>query len=471
MGHTLHLSRLQGSIPILSTILAVILLHPALFGAQTDPAIRVGLTSGIGKASSLTISCKKPLDITDPSFDQPIASLDAGQVSFSLDGANVRVALDARPIGSFKGPLRLVPKDTGAVFEIVLPKVKCSRYRGILEIGRGSALGIVNELPLEDYVRGVIPVEVPRSFHPEAQKALAVAIRTYVLTSLTRHKAAGFNVCDTVDCQGFSGASRDATWIDKLIEDTRGQIIMYKGEPIHAVYSSDCGGMTQNNEDAGFGDKPWAYLRAVSDCPNVQRPCAAADQPSTAVGENGSQDEGGGGRSSDTALDARVASTGILGTHYAVRTTQSADFCAKCPVHTWSKRFKADELNRAFARVRTAKIGKFQSMEFGEYDCSGRVKTVIVKGDRGEYRMTGSRFRDLFGQSVIKSTKMTLTVTEDGAYVIDGRGYGHGVGLCAYGADGLARSDKKITYVDILKHYYTGVEIRPISECGFRIAD
>ena len=103
-------------------------------------------------------------------------------------------------------------------------------------------------------------------------------------------------------------------------------------------------------------------------------------------------------------------------------------------------------------------------MEFGNYDCSGRVRTVIVKGDLGEYRMTGSRFRDFFGQSVIKSTKMTLTVTEDGAYAIDGRGYGHGVGLCAFGADGLARSDKKITYVDILKHYYTGIEIKSISD-------
>lgn len=466
MGHRFHLSRLQGSIPILSTILAVILLHPALLGAQGDTVIRVGLNSGIGKASTLTISCKKPFEITDPSYDEPIATLDAKQVSFSLDGTSIQVALDAGTIGSFKGPLRLVPKDSDAVFEIVLPKVKCSRYRGILEIGGGSALSVVNELALEDYVRGVIPMEVPQSFHAEAQKALTVAIRTYALTSLARHKSGGFDVCDTVDCQGFSGASKDAPWIDKLIEDTRGQIVVYKGEPIHAVYSSDCGGMTQSNEDAGFGDKPWAYLRAVSDCPsgrvgewengrtgeaeNVQSPSAAADQPSAV--------------NTGTALGGRVAANPAGDTHYALRNTQYADFCARCPFHSWSKRFTADELDRAFARVAAAKIGKYTSMEFGEYDCSGRVKTVVVKGDQGEYRMSGSRFRDLFGQSVIKSTRMTLTVTEDGAYVIDGRGYGHGVGLCAFGADGLARSDKKITYVDILKHYYTGIEIKAISD-------
>ena len=110
-------------------------------------------------------------------------------------------------------------------------------------------------------------------------------------------------------------------------------------------------------------------------------------------------------------------------------------------------------------------------MEFAERDCSGRVRTVVIKGDRGEYRMQGRKFRELLGVNAIKSTRMTLAVTEDGSYTYSGRGYGHGVGLCAFGADGLARSDAKITYTDILKHYYKGVEITPISECGLRIAD
>ena len=348
MGHRLHLSRLQGSNPILSTILAVILLQSALFGALGDPVIRVGLNSGIGKASSLTISCKKPFEITEPAYDQPIASSDAGQVTFSLDGTSIQVLLDAGTIGSFKGPLRLVPKDSNAIseiiaFEIVLPKVKCSRYRGILEIGGGAALSVVNELPLEDYIRGVIPVEIPQSFHPEAQKALAVAIRTYALTSLNRHKAAGFDVCDTTHCQGFSGASKDAAWIDKLIEDTRGRIIVYKSEPIHAVYSSDCGGMTQNNEDAGFGDKPWAYLRAVSDCPSGRvGEWENGRTGETGDGESGRQGDRASGRAGEgenvqplaentgTALGGRVSANpaGIPNTHYALRnlpiTAQSA---------------------------------------------------------------------------------------------------------------------------------------------------
>ena len=110
-------------------------------------------------------------------------------------------------------------------------------------------------------------------------------------------------------------------------------------------------------------------------------------------------------------------------------------------------------------------------MEFTDYDCSGRVRTVVIKGDRGEYRMKGYQFRELFGEDVIKSTRMTLTVTPEGDYLIEGKGYGHGVGLCAFGADGLARSRKGITYVDILKHYYAGIEVKDIADCGLNRQD
>jgi stage II sporulation protein D len=381
--------------------------------------------------------------------------VDGRQAVLSASDAQIKITVGDEEAGSFGGPIRLVPADV-AVFEIVSPKVKCSRYRGILEIRSGSALSIANELPLEDYVRGVIPVEIPKSFHPEAQKALVLAIRTYALTSLGRHRSDGWDVCDTTHCQGFAGASKDAPWVDRLIDQTRGRIIVYKGEPIHAVYSTDCGGMTQNNEDAGFGDKPWAYLRAVEDRPNVERPTSNVERSTDDTG---------------TALGGRVAATPSDNPQSEIRNPKCEDYCAKCPSHSWSKSFTAEELDRAFSRLTSAKIGKLQSLEFAEYDCSGRVKTVLVKGDQGEYRMPGRKLREVLGVNAIKSTRMALAVAEDGSYTISGRGYGHGVGLCAFGADGLARSSPKITYVDILKHYYTGVEITPISECGLRISD
>jgi stage II sporulation protein D len=87
------------------------------------------------------------------------------------------------------------------------------------------------------------------------------------------------------------------------------------------------------------------------------------------------------------------------------------------------------------------------------------VKSIVIKGDAGEKRISGSRLRDLFGLSTMMSTRMALTVTAEGKYVIEGRGYGHGVGLCQWGANGMAKSREGVTYIDILKHYYTGVEV------------
>ena len=369
----------------ISRIVLFLLFVPSLLFAD-EPVIRVGLT-GIGKTDQLTIKCDQPFKVGDTELQS---------VTLSLDDGEIRTDPEMGPMGHM-GPMRLIPLKDDAVFEIVSPKVRCAKYRGVLEISGGKSLSIVNELPLEDYVRGVIPIEVPASFQPEAQKALAIAIRTYALKSLERHRSSGFNVCDGIHCQGFAGASKDAEWIDKLIDETKGQILVYKDQPIYAAYSTDCGGMTQNNEDAGYGPA-FPYLRSVAD----------------------RKDE------------------------------DSEDYCKGCPFHTWSKEFKSDELEKAFSKM----VGKFQSMEFAEFDCSGRVKTVVIKGDKGEYRLTGSKFRELFGESVIKSTMMTVTASDDGEYVIEGKGFGHGVGLCAFGANGMAKAGK--TCKEILEHYYAG---------------
>ena len=420
-------------IPIILASLGLFLFQAALSADTHGPMVRVGLISSIGKPRSLTISCNRPFEIAGPANKDTIATAKGQQVAFSAKEDGIEVTVAGTTSGTLKGPLRLTSNDDDAVFEIVSTKLRHSRYRRVLEISTNRTLAVVNELPLEDYVRGVVPVEVPAGFHAEAQKALTVAIRTYALKNLGSNRHNGYDVCDCSHCQGFAGASREAQWADKLVEGTYGQIMTYDGKPIAAVYSTDCGGVTQNNEDAGFGKEPWPYLRSVADNPEGRSPTSPLTPPRNGEGENCNP--------------------------------QSEDYCAACPYHSWSKTLKAEELTRVFSRLRSAKIGRFQSMQFTDYDCSGRVRTVTIRGDRGEYRMKGYQFRELFGEDVIKSTRMTLTATPEGDYLIEGKGYGHGVGLCAFGANGLAKSDKKITYVDILKHYYTGIEVKSISDC------
>jgi len=431
-------------------ILSGILLVLPSFLFADGPIIRVGL-AGIGKPNELTIQSSHQFEIRHG--DSTIAV--SQPVTFSLTNEGITIT-SADSTTAAKGPIRIVPLSDDAVFEIVSPKVRYARYRGILEISGGRALSIVNELSLEEYVKGVIPLEVPAAFHPEAQKALTVAIRTYGLKSLDRHRSEGFNVCDGIHCQGFSGAAKEAAWVDKLVDKTRGQIIVYENEPIYALYSTDCGGMTQSSEDAGIGRQPIPYLRSVVDSPErlVSRQSSVVSDP-----HPGPLPQAGEGNPPFDKLRAG--------------NPEYEDYCAGSPCHIWSVTYSPEDLDKKFsgAITRTNSIGKFKSMEFADYDSSDRVRTLIVKGDVGDCRISGSRFRELFGLDTIKSTRMILAVTPEGEYVIEGKGFGHGVGLCAFGANGMAKSRKGITYADILKHYYTGVEVKAISDCKLQIPD
>ena len=422
------------------------------------PTVRVGLNSGIGRHGSITVSCSGRFRIGG--LDQPErmnVPIDSEQVTLSARNGSVEVRRLGREDMTCKGPVRIEAQSPTTAIEVVSPKVKHARYAGILEVtARGSVLHVVNEVPLDEYVRGVVPTEIPASFHPEAQKALVVAARTYAVRNCDRHKSDGFNMCDSIHCQGFAGASRDAEWVNRLVDSTRGEIMTHKGEPIYALYSADCGGMTQNSEDSGMIKAP--YLRSVSD--NVSgEPCLVVKkQPapqSTAPSDPSDQSEPSD-QPEETACPAPAM------TEFEKPTT--GDYCASSRAHTWTRTYSAADLEKVFNRSSSTKVGKLTSMEFAEYDCSGRVRTIVLKGDAGEKRLTGTRFRDLFGLSTIMSTRMALTVSPEGKYVIEGRGYGHGVGLCQWGANGLAKSDPKWTYIEILRHYYTDIEIKILGD-------
>ena len=466
-----------------------------LIGSPSVPAappipetIRVGLGSCVGHPTSITLKANEPMIATDMDTKAVVAEIETGKeitlrlsgklleletpvtapLSYAPDQTDTSDASDGpKPAceehaevpptpPAFKGPIRIASRTAEGIIEIVSPKVRYRHYRESLEVLGGSRITVVNELSVEHYVCGAAPTEIPASFHPEAQKALVVAARTYAVRSLDRHKAEGFNICDTIHCQGFAGVDREAEWVRRIVEATRGEIITYRGEPIFACYSADCGGMTQNSEDSGMIKAP--YLRSVSDSISGEPSLVVNTRPATQTLEPSDQ--------SDLPDASDIEQPGACPATAMTEFEKPADgdYCRACPAHTWTRTYSAADLERVFNRSSSTKVGKLISMEFAEYDCSGRVTTIIIKGEDGEKRITGSRFRDLFGLSTIMSTRMALTVTSEGNYVIEGRGYGHGVGLCQWGANGLAKSDPKWTYIEILRHYYTDIEIKVLGE-------
>jgi SpoIID/LytB domain protein len=128
---------------------------------------------------------------------------------------------------------------------------------------------VVNVLPVEQYLRGVVPLELSPGPHPqlEALKAQAIAARSYALASRGRFRSEGFDLRDDARSQVYGGLSAELPLTDRAVEETKGIVAAYLGDdgkyaPIEALYTANCGGHTENNE-AVFLTKPVPYLRAV----------------------------------------------------------------------------------------------------------------------------------------------------------------------------------------------------------------
>ena len=129
-------------------------------------------------------------------------------------------------------------------------RVRNKRYRGrvLVYLNDRGALNLINELPVEDYLRGVVPSEMgPELYNQlEALKAQAVAARTYALRNLGEFSREGYDICATPRCQVYGGMNVEHPLSDRAISETAGQVLLYKGELVDALYSSTCGGHTED---------------------------------------------------------------------------------------------------------------------------------------------------------------------------------------------------------------------------------
>ncbi len=266
-------------------------------------------------------------------------------------------------------------------------------------------LSLENECDLEEYATGVLARECPSTFHAEAIRAMAVATRTY---SFRRAYQSRIPLCDLVHCQVYRGLGGVPTSIQDAMHSTEGRVALHDGRVIDAVYSSDCGGDTEGNDDA-WGGQPVPYLRSVRD---------------GAVGKE---------------------------QHY----------CAVSRRHTWTVQVAAARL-----RALVGSGDETPSVETTERTPTGKVRQIRVRyrtsgGGQAEKLFSGVQWQQLVGDSRVLSLKYTCRMTE-GGLEMEGRGWGHGVGLCQHGAQGMARLGA--TAGRILRHYYTGIEVGPIPE-------
>jgi stage II sporulation protein D len=248
-------------------VAAALLLLPAV--QQTDPTVRIGLGQN---AATVSVRSSEEFRIQG----QPTKSarftpvLSAGDAAdgavIGRDQLRYRMAVELDNNRFVLLPLnthvRIQPAGRQPAGRLQLND---KSYRGILEVfgNARNTFTIVNELPLEEYLLGVVPNELsPSTFgQMEALKAQAVAARTYIIKNMGQSRAEGYDICDTDQCQVYQGAGTEDPLSTQAVVETRGVVATYNGQPITALYSSTCGGRTESSENI-FGEK-LPYLVSV----------------------------------------------------------------------------------------------------------------------------------------------------------------------------------------------------------------
>lgn len=225
--------------------------------AQEERPVRIGIVEA---APAVTLSANVEAVLLDG--ETTLARISARTpVAFTWNAGTLEVALADGNVLAFKTPLRLRAAAPGPETRFMVgPKA----YRGELEVRPGAgALTVVNELPMEEYLYGVVPGEVIPSWHAESLKAQAVAARTYAVSHLGQFASLGYDLKATVVSQVYGGVNLERASTNRAVDDTRGLIITYQGKPIEAFYSDSSGGYT---EAAGeVWSKAIPYLQPVPD--------------------------------------------------------------------------------------------------------------------------------------------------------------------------------------------------------------
>ena len=281
----------------------------------------------------------------------------------------------------------------------------------------GANIELINIVYLEDYLNGVVPAEIgPRTEQEvEAVKAQAVAARTYTMSHLQQYEGEQYDMKSTILDQVYDGFDSENKLVNDAIESTAGRVVVYQDQFINAYYHSTCGGMTDNIADV-WDRNDIAYLKAVSD----------------------------------------------------------SGACSWSKYYSWSESYTEQQLRGRIEqylstdRGRDMRVARITDVVIRDRSAGGRVLTLSVRTEDEVYKFYKDRIRWVVGRTsnpdlILPSDRFDIDISRDGdgrveTILFHGKGYGHGVGMCQCGAIGLSRTGS--TYEQILKHYYTGIEIR-----------
>ncbi len=271
-------------------------------------------------------------------------------------------------------------------------------YRGVVECTPADrGMVVVNELPLEDYLAGLINCEISSQWPMEAVKAQAVVARTYALYQKNLRKNAPYHLESTVMDQVYEGCDIEDSRAVRGVKETAGQVLTFGGALVQAFYHSSCGGHTEAAENVWGDSIP--YLRGV-DC----------------------------------------------------------KYCLPAPSVRWEQRLSLKRIEVLLKNAGFPVSGLRQILPGGRNQ-SGRLTELVMVSAKGRVAMSAVSFRKIIGYGVIRSTNFDVSQT-GGEVIFTGIGFGHGVGLCQWGAK--QRAIDGFDYREILTYYYPGTKLEQI---------
>jgi len=319
-------------------------------------------------------------------------------------------------------------------------------YRGSLQIeASGSNAKVVNVLDMENYLKGVLPNEMPALWHPEAVKAQAIVSRTYA----TKNRN---NLVNTTASQVYNGYGTEHPASNKAIEETSGLLVKYNGKPIEAYFFSTSGGRTANVGDVWNSNQAaYPYLVSVED-PYEESPRAnwkeffRASTILKSFGVTGA---------SAILYDINALATGANGEVSSITLQTSSGLITKSGNENQIRKLLPQGVYSGMLNSNWFTISGTK-----EYSIQN-LSTVT-----NQYNINGQKVMLGNGQSValnnnevqIQMANSTITKeTDPASIIVEGRGFGHRIGMSQHGANGLAKSGKSA--IEIIQHYYKGTTV------------
>ncbi len=288
-------------------------------------------------------------------------------------------------------------------------------YRGsfLLFCNHGD-IQLINTLTLDDYLKSVVPSEMPIGNghnYNEALKAFTICARTYAISKL--NKNSNYDIYSDVRDQVYSGAKRENDLTNSIVDETQNMILTYQNRPAVIYYSSTCGGMTEDVQNV-FSDEHIPYLVSIKD-----------GEPAN---------------------------------------------CSISPRFNWEEKISKQRFISSLfdAKLINDKTSTLINIQIKSRFASGRIDELQItyseQGSENQISIYGNKIRSIIRNSnngILFSSNFSVSFDGD-EIILRGKGYGHGVGMCQWGA--IAQSKRGINYKKILEFYFPGTKVEKIND-------